>query len=238
MDVLVTPDVLSFLEVISTSLQEKPRTQMCSLFAFSKDFIAVINSEELMEPDRFESLEIKTRVGSLQFRIHFDNHVRTESKHWFTKYSYEYHIGDEAVLEKWTSLLTFNHFQQMRKEERLPINSTTMNALKLKNAEARIWTNNEQRACVLHDISYSGARFFCPDDFIINSDQKTILQLSFIEPSEIATLRSVIIRSRCIAIGGIDCNEIAVRFLEPVDLVYLERMTACHQNMAKQYSFT
>ena len=48
MDVLVTPDVLSFLEVISTSLQEKTRTQMCSLFAFSKDFIAVINSEELM----------------------------------------------------------------------------------------------------------------------------------------------------------------------------------------------
>lgn len=238
MDVLVTPDVLSFLEVISTSLQEKPRTQMCSLFAFSKDFIAVINSEELMEPDRFESLEIKTRVGSLQFRIHFDNHVRTESKHWFTKYSYEYHIGDEAVLEKWTSLLTFNHFQQMRKEERLPINSKIIDSLKLQSAEAKIWTLQEQRSCVLHDISYSGARFFCTEDFVINSDQKTILQLSFLEPCEIATLRSVIIRNRCIEIGGINCNEIAVRFLDPVDLVYLARMTAYHQNMEEQYSFT
>lgn len=238
MDVLVTPDVLSFLEVISTSLQEKPRTQMCSLFAFSKDFIVVINSEELMEPDRFESLEIKTRVGSLQFRIHFDNHVRTESKHWFTKYSYEYHIGDEAVLEKWTSLLTFNHFQQMRKEERLPINSKIIDSLKLQSAEAKIWTIHEQRSCVLHDISYSGARFFCTEDFVINSDQKTILQLSFLEPCEIATLRSVIIRNRCIEIGGINCNEIAVRFLDPVDLVYLARMTAYHQNMEEQYSFT
>lgn len=238
MDVLVTPDVLSFLEVISTTLKNKLRTQICSLFVFSQDFLAVISSDDLLEPESFESLEVKTRSGSLCFRLYFDTLVRTVSKHCVVKYAYETISSDDNIFEKWNSLLTFNRFQQLRKEERLPINSKIIDSLKLQSAEAKIWTIHEQRSCVLHDISYSGARFFCTEDFVINSDQKTILQLSFLEPCEIATLRSVIIRNRCIEIGGINCNEIVVHFLDPVDLVYLARMTAYHQNMEEQYSFT
>lgn len=238
MDVLATPDVLSHLEITKTSVNGKSVSQVCSLFAFSKYFIAVIFSDKPVETDRCETLDIQTKDGILQCGITFDNLVQTESNHWIAKYSCEQINGDDELLAKWNSLLEITHCRQMRKEERMPINSTTIRALSLKDAEAKIWTLNEQRGCVIHDLSFSGARFLCTEDIAINSDQKTVLQLSFINPSEIATIRSVILRSRIIQIAGIDCLDVAVRFLEPVDLVYLSRMTACYQRLSGSFSFT
>ncbi|HHX58004.1 MAG TPA: PilZ domain-containing protein [Clostridiales bacterium] len=229
MDMLATPDVISFLEITGVTIKNKNRTFSYSLFAFSQSFIALISTEQASFFDEPLVAEIRTKAEKVIVDLIFDTLVKTSSGHWITQFSYYPEKINSSFGKKWMSLLTMNQYQQVRKEKRILMNKKNISALQLQNSEVIIWVRQIQKACVLHDLSFSGARFFSTDDINLDADDKNILKFTFINPMEIATVRTVVLRKQCIKIGDVSCLDIAVRFLDPVDLVLLSRMTKYFQ---------
>jgi hypothetical protein len=235
MDVLLTPEVLSLLDITECEIIHNNEKTQYALLAFSRTHISFISSENSHIFSSPIFAEIRTREQSFRIPVTFDTSVKTSSKHVILSFLYSPENIASPLNEKWQSLLTINHFQQMRKDVRLSMNKKTLSALNMQSSEIQIWTHNSKKTCVLHNLSFSGARFFSTDDIALDSDDKLILKFSFSTPSEIATLRATVLRKQNIEIGGIPCLDIATRFLDPVDLVFLSRLTAYFQQNPESF---
>lgn len=225
MEILLTPDVLSYLGFSFCTLKNDNEFLYFSLLAFSNSHIAFITP---LSPPSFKDPligEIQTPNDSILLDLLFDSVLTTSTKHWIIRFAYILKKINPTTKKKWDSLLTINKFQQVRKDERIAISKESLLLLKLKSAEIDVFISGLKKTCVLRDLSFSGAHFFSMDDFDIDCDNKIIISFSFINPSDLATLRAVVVRKVAVKIGAIDCLDIAVRFLEPLDLVYLNRLT-------------
>lgn len=233
MDVLLTPDVISLLEITGSTITSKGVKKPYVLLSFSRTHITFISSEQTLDFEDSVSAEIKSKYGNFSIDVFFEATVRTSTKHWIFRFSYSPLHIIQPLKDKWLSVLSIKDFQQVRKETRLSINKEIILALHLRSAEIQVWVAHSQKTCVLHDLSFSGARFLSTDDLVIDSDDKVISKISFLNPSEIATVRAVVLRKRIIDIGGIPCFDIAVNFLDPVDFVLLSRLTTYFQQISR-----
>lgn len=232
MDVLMTSEIISFLNITSCSIQQDNEKRSYALLAFSNTHISFISSEPAPDFYNHVCVEIRTKDDVCIFEPKFETTVKTFSKHWIVRFLYSPEfITSFSLKEKWQSLLTFHDFKQTRKDIRLLMTKETIMALHLQSVEIQVWVHSLQKNCVLHNVSFSGARFFCTDDFEFDSDDKTVLKMSFIQPAEIASIRAVILRKRSLEIGGVRCFDVAVCFLEPIDLVLLSRLSAYFQHL-------
>ena len=234
MDVLVTPDVLSYLEIIECTIIDISGYKPYALLAFSDTYIFFISSEPAASFPDAVSAKIRTRIDASTISLAYKSSVKTSSKHWIFQFNYDLENLETSLKSKWKSLLTINQFQQMRKDVRLTMDQETVARLYMHSSEVQAWILNNQKVCVLENLSYSGARIFSTDDFEIDSDDKLILKIAFTSPSEIATIRSCVLRKRSIKIGNVDCLDVAVRFLDPIDLVLLSRLTRYFQENTMQ----
>lgn len=229
MDVLLTPDVLSHLGITGISIETKNKKKSFALLSFSQTYITFISVEQDTIFADETSAEIRTKTDTFSIDLFFDTSIKTSSKHWVFRFSYSLTEISSPLKEKFLSILSIKNFQQLRKEIRISMNKENMASLFLRNQEIHVWVNGIQNTCVLHDLSFSGARFISTDDLNIDSDDKLIIKISFLNPSEIATLKTVVLRKKTLTIGDIPCVEIAVRFLDPVDLILLTRLTSYFQ---------
>lgn len=230
MDVLLTPDVLSLLEITSCSVQSTDVLNSCSLLAFSTNHIRFVSVET---PPTFNTsvyVYIRTRKNLFKIPVFIENHIQTTSKNWILSFTYNPEELASPLKEKWLSLLAINHFQQLRKDIRLPMTKKIMTELSLQDTQTQIWIHDTQKNCILNNISFSGARLFSTDDLQIDSDDKLILKICFSNPSEISTIRAFVLRKKTIHIGDTTCIDIAIRFFDPVDLVLLSRLTNYFNN--------
>ena len=156
----------------------------------------------------------------------FEHSARSSNRHLLLSFLYALDSIDPILAEKLTSLLRISQVQQLRRDERISMNKTTIDVLKIDSGKNELWIHGSGRMCILHNISYSGASIVSTDDFELEGDDKIILKISFMNPMEIATIRAVVLRKTFLNMEDIPCQIIAVRFFDPVDLVYLTRLTS------------
>jgi hypothetical protein len=226
MDVLLTPDNLTYLGVTNCTITFSGKQLYFALLGFSHTHIAFISVQEM---PRFVSpvmCEIRSSGAVSLLNLIYEGAAKTSTKHWVIKFKYFTVSMNDELQTKWESLLHITDYKQLRKEERIVINKNTFSLLRLSSAEIIVWTKlNVQKTAVCRDLSYSGSRLFLTDDSDLDCDDKIVLRIPFERPSEIATLRATIIRKNSFEINSVPCIDIAVRFLDPVDFVLLSRIT-------------
>lgn len=226
MDVLVTPDVLSRLAITGCSIMNKGVAFPAVLFAFSEKRICFMSSQGDNDFIDVTISVLRTNTNVFEIPMTFESSAMTSSKHFLFSFSYAIDSIDPALSNKFSSLLRINHIQKLRRDERVTINKATIDALKIDNSKNELWIHGSGRMSILHNISYSGASLVSTDDFELEGDDKIILKITFINPMELATLRAVVLRKTFINMEDIPCQIIAVKFFDPVDLVYLTRLTS------------
>ena len=225
MDVLVTPDVLSRLAITSCSILRNGTSHPAVFFAFSETRICFMSAENDFDFPNNVTTILRTNNRDFEIPMKFEHTARSSNKHLLLSFSYALDSIDSLLAEKITSLLRIGQVQQLRRDERVSMNKTTIDALKIDSGKNELWIHGSGRMCILHNISYSGASIVSTDDFELEGDDKIILKITFLNPMEIATLRAVVLRKTFLNMEDIPCQIIAVRFFDPVDLVFLTRLT-------------
>jgi hypothetical protein len=229
MDVLITPEIFRYLELSGSFIWKNKECKTLSLLAFSETYIVFI-TDSSFQFDTESVVEIRTKNEIISLRVIFETVIKTSSKHWIYRFSYSVKEITGVLQEKWKNLLTIKEYQQVRKDVRLSMTTEFISQVQLKSIEIQIWFLNVQKNCILYDLSFSGARLYTIDDFEIECNDSLLMKLSFINPNEIASLRAVVNRKRTVLIDAIACAEIAVRFVEPLDFVFLSRLSYYFQN--------
>ena len=225
MDVLVTPDVLSRFAITGCSILGNGTSLPAVFFAFSETRICFMSAENDYDFQDNATAILRTNNRYFEIPMKFEHSAKSSSKHFLFSFSYALDSTNPILAEKLTSLLRISQVQQLRRDERVSINKTTIDALKIDSGKNELWIHGSGRMCILHNISYSGASIVSTDDFELEGDDKIILKISFMNPMEIATIRAVVLRKTFLNMEDIPCQIIAVRFFDPVDLVFLTRLT-------------
>lgn len=226
MDVLVTPDVLSRLAITGCSILSNGTSHPAVFFAFSETRICFMSAENNSDFQNNTTAILRTNNRDFEMLMKFESSARSSRKHFLFSFSYDLDLIDPILAEILTSLLKISQAQQLRRDERVTMNKATIDALKIDIAKNELWIHGSGRMCILHNISYSGASLVSTDDFELEGDDKIILKITFLNPMEIATLRAVVLRKTYLYMEDIPCQIIAVRFFDPVDLMYLTRLTS------------
>jgi hypothetical protein len=224
MDVLLTPDIISDLQITSCALSIDGKTTYFCLLAFSETHITFITSEQ---PPIIQSVikgVIQTGLEISRLDFVYEAQVRTSSKHWIMKFSYSMNQLEPELKSRMNEHLHISSFRQMRKDERIVISKETVSTLLIQSVEIPVWFRSK-KTCVLRDLSFSGARLFSSDDIVLDCDDKLVMAISFVHPTELATIRATVVRLNRFKVNDVDCFDVAVRFIDPVDLVLLRRMT-------------
>lgn len=195
------------------------------LFAFSKKHISFISNEKNVQFINPIYLQIRTRLDSFSIPISYESIMQTKTKHWILTFSYSPEKLPTPLHELWVALLDISQVQQLRADVRISASKENIDALRMKPMDNEVWLHGQKIDCSIQNISFSGARLLCLDNELIDGDDKLVIKIQFSSPSEIASLRAVVLRKQVLDITGIPCNDIAVRFLEPVDLVLRSRLT-------------
>ncbi len=225
MDVLVTPDVLNRLAISSCSILNSGTKTPYVLFAFSKTNILFISSDKQSDFSKSVCAHLRTSTETIELPLVFETLVQTSSNHWIISFAYEFEKITFPLKDTWQYLLTIHQFQQLRKDVRVHITKNITEEIKIENMESELWIHGVGKKCALQNISFSGARLISTDNFELEGDDKLVLKFQFSSPSEIATVRAVVLRKKILQFDGISCIDIAVRFFDPVDLVLLSRLT-------------
>lgn len=222
MDVLVTPDVIDKLKLISTTLVDNVNRKVV-LLSFTESYVFFILKEEPFLYENIYEVEFITESENILLSINFNSIIKTSSKHWVLKYEYSF-IINSLFKQQWNTLLIIKEYEQLRKDVRIPLSAKNIEVLGIQSIEAYLWIKQEKRTCILHNISFSGIRFFTTERVDLEVEEKALLTIIFNKPSEIASLRCVIVRCMDIHLKDINCFDIAVKLLEPVDILYLQRL--------------
>lgn len=233
MDVLLNPDVLKTLRITDVSLSDPEGKLKKSfiVFSFSEKYIYFLTNEKCINPEAFDLATIKTLDTIVSLPVLFLSIDKTSSKHWLLKFSYSIENLISPFKETLLSLFEIKKFQQKRRDLRVKITDLTIKQLHLKTSEAYFYFSQAKKRCLLHDLSFSGARFFSTESLGIDTDDKLILTIDFLSPIEIIPLRCMVVRKKEILVSGIQCYDIAVVFLGSVNLDYLQRLTYYFQNV-------
>jgi len=232
MDVLLTPDVISRLDITSVSIHSTNTIQPSVVFAFSKSHISFISKEK---PDQFIDptfVKITTRLDSFSLPVSYETTMQTKTRHWIFTFSYSPDTIEPPLHDTWMTLLDITHVQRLRADVRVSASKKNIDALRMNPMATEVFFHETKLDCSIQNISFSGARLLCIENNLIEGDDKLVLKIPFTSPSEIATLRAVVLRKQIIDIAGTSCVDIAVRFFEPIDLVLRSRLADYFQKQS------
>jgi len=229
MDVLLTPDVVSYLGISSVSIHSANIMQPSVVFAFSKTHITFVSNEKPTTFSEPTYVKIRTRLNSFSIPIAFESLMQTTTKHWLFTFTYSPEKIAPPLHEQWTSLLDISELQQLRADIRISASKNNIDALHINQMENKIWIHGKQVSCSLQNISFSGARILCVENDLLEGDDKVVIEIHFTSPSEIASIRAVVLRTQIIMIAETACIDLAVRFFDPVDLVLRTRLAEYFQ---------
>lgn len=224
MDVLLTPDVISRLDIASASIHSANTIQPSVVFAFSKSHISFISKEK---PEQFIDptfVKIRTRFNSFSLPVSYESIMQTKTRHWIFTFSYSPDTIEPPLHDTWMTLLDISQIQQLRADVRVSSSKKNLDALRMNPVATEVFFHETKMDCSIQNISFSGARLLCIENNMIEGDDKLVLKIQFTSPSEIATLRAVVLRKQIIDIAETSCIDLAVRFLEPIDLVLRSRL--------------
>jgi hypothetical protein len=230
MDVLVTPDVISRLGIASASIHNDGEMIPSLLFAFSKTHITFISPEK---PRTFVDpvfVYLQTRIDTFSFPVAYESTMQTTTKHWISSFVYSQENISSPLHESWISLLDISRVQRLRADVRISATKQNLHALHIDEMANEVILRNSRFSASIQNLSFSGARLLFIENGMIEGDDKVVIKMQFTSPSEIASLRSVVLRKQVIDIAGTSCIDMAVRFLEPVDLVLRSRLAGFFQN--------
>ncbi len=110
-------------------------------------------------------------------------------------------------------LLTVKANAMLRKEERIPITTESLEKLGFKDRNAIILVQEVPRKCILRDISFSGAKILIIGlgKFLINKE--AVLRLSIVDVSKPVDIKGKIIRTEQVK-GRKDISALALKFNE------------------------
>lgn len=139
---------------------------------------------------------------------------------------FNYFLADipEKLKVKMNNLLDIKKYQEMRKDERIKITPESLNSLNMPSSIVSFWTQEKKSYGVLQDISFSGLRLFCTDVPELDTDDKIVLSLDFMNPSEMIGLKAVVVRKRLIPVDNQVINEIGCRYINTIPVGYSERV--------------
>jgi hypothetical protein len=152
--------------------------------------------------------------------------MQTSTKHWILNYEYSPELILKPLYDTWMSLLDISQIQHLRSDVRISTTKANLEKLRLDNYSTELWIQGTNISCSIQNVSFSGARVLCLENNLFEGDDKIVLKIQFYTPSEIASLRAVVLRKQLIDISGIMCVDMAVRFFEPIDLVLRYRLSA------------
>ena len=232
MDVLLTPDVISHLGISSASIHSANTIQPSVIFAFSKTHISFISNEKTSQFIDPIFVKIRTRLNSFSLPVSYESIMQTTTRHWIFTFSYSPDTIAPPLHDPWMTLLDISHVQQLRSDVRVSASKKNIDAIRMIPTATEIFFHETKADCSIQNISFSGARLLCIENDLIEGDDKIVLKIQFFSPCEIASLRAVVLRKQIIDFAGTSCIDIAVRFLEPVDLVLRSRLAEYFQTQS------
>ncbi|MCD1654454.1 hypothetical protein K7J14_07015 [Treponema zuelzerae] len=131
MDVLLTPDVISRLDIASVSIHSTNTIQPSVVFAFSKSHISFISKEK---PDQFIDptfVKITTRLDSFSLPVSYETTMQTKTRHWIFTFSYSPDTIEPPLHDTWMTLLDITHVQRLRADVRVSASKKNIDALRM-----------------------------------------------------------------------------------------------------------
>ena len=117
----------------------------------------------------------------------------------------------DDLIEKIGHVIDANINSLRRKEERIVITKDSSRKLGLHTEECSILIQNVPRRCILHDISFGGAKVFILGLAQFLKDKEVQLSLEFEEPHEIIQLKGIIAETSAVE-GRKDIVAVSIRF--------------------------
>lgn len=132
----------------------------------------------------------------------------------------------DDLIETLGQLLEANVNAVRRKEERIIINADSKQRLNLIKEKTIVTIQNVPRNCILHDVSFSGAKVILVGIAHFLQNKEALIQFEFDEPHEIITIKGQIVSATEIE-GRKDLSSVSIKYDDKsVPMAYKIRINA------------